>query len=79
MKRIEASIQQPDCLITGFTDQKSTVFVLINSGNAFELPLESKQEIKTYTTSATQNLSFQSVRNERILIPASSIMTIVFD
>ncbi|UAJ13572.1 glycoside hydrolase [Aquirufa lenticrescens] len=79
MKRIEASIQQPDCLITGFTDQKSIVLVLINSGNAFELHLGSKQEMKTYTTSATQNLSYHSVQNNRLPIPASSIMTIIFD
>lgn len=79
MKRIEAGIQQPDCLITGFTDNQSTVLVLINSGKAFELPLRDNKEIKTYTTSDTQNLSFQSVQNERIQVPGSSIMTIVFD
>lgn len=77
MKRIEASIQQPDCLISGFTDNQLTVFVLINSGNAFELSLGDKQEIKTYTTSDTQNLSYLSVRNEYIQVPKSSIMTIV--
>jgi hypothetical protein len=53
--------------------------VLINSGKAFELSLGGKQEIKTYTTSDTQNLSYRSVRNERIQVPGSSIMTIVFD
>lgn len=79
MKRIEASIQQPDCLITGFADNQSTVFVLINSGNAFELSIGGKQEIKTYTTSDTQNLSYRSVRNERIKIPGSSLVTLVFD
>lgn len=79
MKRIEAVIQQPDCLITGFTDNQSMVFVLINSGNAFELSLRNSKEIKTYTTSDTQNLSYQSVRNERIQVPGSSIITIVFD
>jgi hypothetical protein len=79
MKRIEAVIQQPDCLITGFMDNKSTVFVLINSGNAFELSLRNSKEIKTYTTSDTQNLNYQSVQNERIQVPGSSIITIVFD
>jgi hypothetical protein len=79
MKRIEAGIQQPDCLITGFTDNQSTVLVLINSGNAFELSLRNNKEIKTYTTSDTQNLSYQSVRNEHIQVPGSSIMTLVFD
>jgi hypothetical protein len=79
MKRIEASIQQPDCLITGFTDNQSTVLVLINTGNAFELSLKSNKEIKTYTTSDTQNLSYRSVRDERIQVLGSSIMTLVFD
>jgi hypothetical protein len=79
MKRIEAGIQQPDCLITGFTDNQSTVLVLINSGNAFELSLRNNKEIKTYTTSNTQNLSYQSFRNERIQVPESLIMTSVFD
>ncbi len=79
MKRIHASIQQPDCLITGFTDNQSTVLVLINTGNAFELSLKSNKEIKTYTTSHTQNLSYRSVRDERIQVLGSSIMTLVFD
>jgi len=79
MKRIEAGIQQPNCLITGFTDNQSTVLVLINSGNGFELSLRNNKEIKTYTTSNTQNLSYQSFRNERIQVPESSIMTIIFD
>jgi hypothetical protein len=79
MKRIEAGIQQPDCLITGFTDNQSTVLVLINSGNTFELSLKNNKEIKTYTTSSTQNLGYRVVRNERIQVPGSSIMTIVFD
>jgi hypothetical protein len=77
MKRFEVSIQQPDCLITGFTDQKSNVFVLINTGNAFELNWPSEHEIKTYTTADQQNLTFQSVRNGKIQVPASAIMTLV--
>ena len=79
MKRIEVSIQQPDCLITGFKSQESTVFVLINSGNAFELSMRDKENIKTYTTSASQNLGFSLVQNGRIYIPESSITSIVFD
>ena len=79
MKRIEVSIQQPDCLITGFKSQESTVFVLINSGNAFELSLGDKKNIKTYSTTATQNLGFQLVQHGTVQIPESSITTIVFD
>lgn len=79
MKRIDVSIQQPDCLITGFKSQESTVFVLINSGNAFELSMGEKHTVKTYTTSASQNLGFRSVQKGRIQIPESSIMTIVIE
>ncbi len=77
MKRIEASISQPNCFITGFTDQISNVFVMINTGNAFELNWPTQQEIKTYTTAEHQNLSFESVRNGKIQVPASSVMTLV--
>lgn len=79
MKRMKASINQPDCLITGFTDQKSIVFVLVNSGNAFEVSLGGQQDIKTYTTSATQNLNYRSVQNGKIQISAASVMTIVIE
>jgi hypothetical protein len=78
MKRIEVSIQQPDCLITGFTDQKSNVFVLVNSGNAFEMNWPSQHEIKTYTTTEHQNLAFQSVRDGKIQVPSASIITLVY-
>jgi hypothetical protein len=77
MKRIEVSLEQPDCLITGFKDKDSLVFVLINSGNEFELNLPEKQVTKTYTTSENQNLTYLPARNGRIHCPASSIMTIV--
>jgi hypothetical protein len=77
MKRFEVSLEQPDCLITGFKDKDSLVFVLINSGNGFELTLPDQYVVKTYTTSANQNLTYQIARNGRIQCPASSIMTLV--
>ena len=78
MKRFEVSIQQPDCLITGFTDQKSNVFLLVNAGHAFEMNWPSQHEIKTYTTTEHQNLAFQSVRDGKIQVPSASIITLVY-
>jgi hypothetical protein len=66
-------------LITGFTDQKSNVFVMINTGNAFELNWPSEHEIKTYTTADHQHLTFQSVRNGKIQVPAFSVITLVIE
>jgi len=77
MKRIEASITQPDCLITGFTDGKSTVFVIVNLGNPFVLDLPLQNEINSYTTSENQNLHYQKVVESNMQIPGASVVTII--
>lgn len=77
MKRIETSINQPDCLISGFTNKESIVLVLVNAGKSFELNMTNPSEIKTYTTAANQNLSYHQVNNNKINIPESSIVTIL--
>lgn len=77
MKRIEASINQPDCLISGFTNMESIVLVLVNTGKSFELNFANPSDIKTYTTAANQNLSYHLVKNGIINIPESSLVTIL--
>lgn len=77
MKRIEANINQPNCLVSGFSDDQTHVLVLVNTGVAFELPLPNRKEIWAYTTSDSQNLAFQLVKNSIIQVPASSVMTLI--
>jgi hypothetical protein len=76
MKRIEASINQPDCLISGYTDKKTVVLVIVNAGKAFQLERLTPREIKTYTTSVDQSLSYQLAKNGVINIPEASIITL---
>jgi hypothetical protein len=78
MKRIEASINQSDCLISGYTDKKTVVLVIVNAGKAFQLERLTPREIKTYTTSIDQNLAYQLAKNGVINIPEASIITLEF-
>lgn len=77
MKRIEANIEQPNCLVSGYSDDQNHVFVLVNSGGAFELTLPSRKIIKTYTTSDSQNLVYHLVENGIIHVPKSSVITLI--
>ncbi len=77
MQRFEVSLEQPDCLITGFKDKDALVFVLINSGKSFELSLMDHPVFKTYTTSEKHNLTYQIAQNGHFTCPASSIVTLV--
>lgn len=77
MQRIEASINQPNCLISGFSDHETIILVLVNEGDEFTLD-SPEQSAKTYTTSKTQNLSYRLIKQGTILVPAESVMTLVF-
>lgn len=82
MQRVEATIQQPNCLISAYSDSKTTVLVLINSGESclIELPKNlPHQKINSYTTSYDQNLAYQSILSNQITLTASSITTILFE
>ena len=82
MKRFEATIDQPKCLISGYKDQNSTILVLINSGDDFDLnisSLTSKQKIDSYTTSSTQNLTHQVAFTNQVRLSANSITTLVME
>lgn len=77
MKRIEANINQPNCLVSGYTDMKTNVFILVNSGKAFELNFANQPTIKIYTTSTDHNLAYKQVENGKINIPEASITTLL--
>lgn len=82
MKRFEATIDQPKCLISGYKDQNSTILVLINSGDDFDLnisSLTSNQKIDRYTTSSTQNLTHQDAFTNQVRLSANSITTLVIE
>lgn len=81
MKRFDAAIDQPKCLISGFKDQNSTVLVVINSGDEFNLNLSNftyNHTLSSYTTSTTQNLKHQNIDSSQVRLSANSITTLVF-
>jgi hypothetical protein len=78
MQRIDAAINQPNCLISGFKDKQSVVFVIVNAGEAFSLDLP-KSNIKTYTTTEDKNLAYQVAPKGVFAVPAASIITLVMD
>jgi len=79
MKRIEASINQPDCLISGYMDKEKVVLVIVNAGKSFQLERPKAHDIKTYTTTANQNLSCQKVNKRKIDIPEESVVSLVIE
>jgi hypothetical protein len=78
MQRIDAKINQPNCLISGFKDKQSIVFVLVNAGEAFSIDLPNSK-VKTYTTSADKKLAYQVAQKGAYTVPSASIVTLVWD
>lgn len=81
MQRIHVEIDQEKCKISGFRDKNKVVLVLVNQGESFEVDLpglKKHQKIKSYITSETLNLAYQSVNSAKIRIPKQSISTLVY-
>jgi hypothetical protein len=76
MKRIEAKLNQANTYISGFKDDMTMVFVIVNTGEGFQITQNFKNA-KTYTTSEDQNLAYSDIKNGGLLIPKSSVVTLI--
>ena len=76
MKRIDVSLNQVNTYISGFRDDKSIVFVIVNTGEGFQITQNFKNA-KAYTTSEDQNLAYSDIKNGGLLIPKSSVVTLI--
>jgi hypothetical protein len=76
MKRIDVNLNQANTYISGFKDDRSIVFVIVNTGEEFQINPDFKNA-KSYTTSEDQNLTYANIKNGRIRIPKSSVVTLI--
>lgn len=76
MKRMEVNLNQANSYISGFKDEKTMVFVIVNTGEEFQMNPDFKNA-KTYTTSEDQNLAYMEIKAGGIRIPKSSVVTIL--
>lgn len=76
MKRIDVNLNHANTYISGFKDEKKLVFVIVNTGEEFQINPEFKNA-KTYTTNEDQNLAYKEITAGAIRIPKSSVVTIL--
>jgi O-glycosyl hydrolase len=76
MKRIDVNLNQANTYISGFKDDRSIVFVIVNTGEEFQVNPDFKNA-NTYTTSENQNLAYMEIKAGGIRIPKASVVTIL--